>query len=63
VGIPLIKTMLIQSIMPFMNLGGMIFLYYFRKYLDSGKTLNDKIPQTKKVTISQFIEQHAGQEG
>lgn len=40
-----------------------IGIVWAMKWLDSGKTLFDKIPSTKKVTIAQFVEQHSGMEG
>jgi hypothetical protein len=42
--------------MPYINLVGMIALIYFKQWLDSGSTFRDKIPKTKKITISQFVE-------
>lgn len=62
IGPILTQTMLIQSVLPFVNLFLVIGLNLLLRYLDSGNTMFDEVPKTKMKNILHYIQNVAGPE-
>jgi hypothetical protein len=54
--------MLIQSVLPFVNLLTVVGTNLLLRYLDSGRTMFEKVPATKKKNMLQYIRNVAGPE-
>jgi|TARA_B110000285_G_C14919580_1_gene511938 hypothetical protein len=62
VGSIVYKTMLIKSFLPWLKCLGFTLGSTIKRRKDSGKTLFDKIPVTKSLTVKQYVTIHAGPE-
>lgn len=56
------ETMMIQSIIPFVNLITVVGTNLLLRFLDSGKSMFDKVPVTKLKNMLQYIQNVAGPE-
>ena len=62
VGSIIVQTMLIQSMLPFINLAQVAYTNYALRFKDSRFTMFDQTPKTSLTTVQQYIENVAGPE-
>ena len=62
IGSILTQTMLIQSVLPYVNLLTIIGTNFSLRYLDSGNTMFNEVPLTKMKNILHYIQNVAGPE-
>lgn len=55
VGENIVKTMVINSLMPFFNIIILLTLKCIPRFLDSGCSMTQEIPKTKKKTIQDYV--------
>lgn len=51
VGDQIVKTMMIQSVMPYVNFTSVHVVKFLARYKDSGRTQFEEKPDTKCITI------------